>query len=605
MRIFLSIFIMSALYVFYLPTASAKELPLQPRVQGSTSVKLENYQSNQLIIKFKDSITNAQKQAIFQKCRLDELSTIGIGNLSLVSIPTESNLTEMSHQLLSFSKVEFVEPNYKIGTSYIPSDRSYSKQWYAKKINMPAAWNSTFGSSDIKVAVIDAGIQTTHPDLKGKITRPYNAVTGGTSLPSSIHGTHVAGIIAASKNKIGIMGIAPNVKIIPVNVFQGDAADIYTVADGINYAVKAGADIINLSLTTEDYTEVLNYSIQSAIKKGVIVVAAVGNDQTSRPQYPAAYKNVIAVSATTKSDTRASFSNYGSYINLSAPGVDIYSTAPGSSYIEESGTSMATPIVSGVSALILSKNPFLSPKEVTDILQKSSVDLGPKGRDKYYGYGRVNAYKALLKTPVPVTNITTSSKTFTYTGTNLVSLSFSAKKDTMISVYIKNAKNETIRKLVTNRNWNGSNFSLKWDGKMDNQAYAPEGKVKIMVRLTNGKHTIYKGTDLTIKDKAAPAITFSEKTLNFSTSAQQKIDVHFHVNKKSRLTGVLYDQTGNEVQALSKEKLITGGKQILSWDGKNSSQQQVQEGTYTLKLSVIDTYKRESQTQFVTINVIK
>ena len=150
---------------------------------------------------------------------------------------------------------------------------------------------------------------------------------------------------------------------------------------------------------------------------------------------------------------------------------------------------MAAPIVSGISALILSKNPFLSPSEVTDILQKSSVDLGTKGWDKYYGYGRVDAYKALLKTPAPVSNITTSSKTFTYTGTNRLSLSFSARKGTKISVYIKNAKNEIIRRLVTNQKWNGGTFSTKWDGKMDNGAYAPEGKVKIMVKVTNGKHS--------------------------------------------------------------------------------------------------------------------
>lgn len=497
MRIFLSIFIISALYVFYLPTASAKELPLQPRIQESTSAEHGNYQSNQLIIKFKDSITNDQKKAIFQKCHVDELSTIGNGDLSLVSIPDKSNLTKLSNQLSSFSQIKVVEPNFKIKTSYTPSDRSYSKQWYAPKINMPAAWNSTFGSPDIKVAVIDAGLQTTHPDLRGKIIKPYNAVTGENKLPSSVHGTHVVGIIAASKDKIGITGIAPNVKIIPVNVFQRNEADIYTVADGIDYAVHAGADIINLSLTTEDYTEVLDDSIQSAIKKGVVVVAAVGNDKTSRPQYPAAYNNVIAVGATTKSDTRASFSNYGTYINLCAPGVDIYSTAPGSSYRAESGTSMATPIVSGVSALILSKNPFLSPTEVTNILQRSSVDLGTKGWDKYYGYGRVNAYKALLKTPAPVTNIKTSSKTFT--GTNRISLSFSAKKGTSISIYIKNANNTIIRRLVTNQKWNGGTFSTKWDGKMDNQAYAPKGQVKVMVRVTNGKHTIYKGTSVTIK----------------------------------------------------------------------------------------------------------
>ncbi len=604
MKKFLSIIIISALYIFNLPSAYAEERPSQPRVQESTSAEPENYQANQLIIKFKDSITNNQKEAIFKQCQIEEISSTANGSIALVSLPAKSDVTKMSDLLLSFSQVEFVEPNYQVQASSTPSDYSNPKQWYAKKINMPSAWNMTLGSSDIKVAIIDAGMQTTHPDLRGKITKPYNAITGRTSLPASIHGTHVAGIIAASKNNIGITGIAPNVKIIPVNVFSGEEADIYTVADGIDYAVNAGADIINLSLTTEDDTEVLKYAIQSAINKGVVVVAAVGNDSTSRPQYPAAYKNVIAVSATTKYDKRASFSNYGSYIKLSAPGEDIFSTAPGSSYLTESGTSMATPIVSGISALILSKNPFLKPTEVMNILQKSSIDLGTKGWDRYYGYGRVNAYRALLKTPAPASNITPSSKTFTYTGTNQLSLSLSAKKGTKASLYIKNGNGQIIRRLVTNQVSNGSTFSTKWDGKMDTQAYTPEGKVKVMARVTDGKHTIYRGVYVSVKDKVAPTITLAEQNITFSTTNQQKISVPFHVDKKSRVTAILYDQTGNAVQTLAKEKLVTDGNVTLTWDGQDSSQQQVQKGTYTLQLSITDMNNRIGKTKDLTINVI-
>lgn len=583
MRIFLSILLTSTLFVCSIPTASAEESSLQPRVQ-------------EWIIKFKDSITNSQKDAILQKYQLKELSTITNGNITLVSLQNKNNLVD---QLSNLDPIEFVEPNYKVTTSYTPSDHSYTRQWYASKVNMPKAWNYTKGDSDIKVAVIDAGLQTTHPDLRGKLIKPYNAVTGRTSLPSSVHGTHVVGIIGAASNKIGITGIAPNVKIIPVNVFEGEAADIYTVADGIDYAVSAGADIINLSLTTEDYTDILDYSIQSAVKKGVVVVAAVGNDRTSRPQYPAAYKNVIAVSATTKLDQRASFSNYGSYIHLSAPGVGIFSTAPGSTYISESGTSMAAPIVSGISALILSKNPFLSPSEVTDILQKSSVDLGTKGWDKYYGYGRVDAYKALVKTPAPISSITTSSKTFTYTGTNRLSLSFSAKKGTKISVYIKNANNEIIRRLASDQKWNGGTFSTKWDGKMDNGAYTPAGKVKIMVKVTNGKHSVYKGKDVNLKDNAAPAITLEENNLTYSLVNQPQLNIPFQVNKKSRVTAILYDQTGNSVKTLAEEKVFAGGKQTLTWDGNDTI------GTYTLKLSITDLNERAGKPKNMSINVIE
>lgn len=400
--------------------------------------------------------------------------------------------------IIFFMYVSTTSAEQHAKASYTPTDSNYSKQWYAQKINMTSAWNITRGSSDIKVAVIDAGLQVTHPELKGKIIKPYNAVTGGTSIPASVHGTHVAGIIAASMNKVGMTGIAPNIKIIPVNVFQNDLADIYTVADGIDYAVTAGADIINLSLTTEDDTEILDNSIQAAITSGVLVIAAVGNDNSSQPQYPAAYNHVIAVSATTKTDKKANFSNYGSYLSLAAPGVDIYSTAPTNAYLTQNGTSMATPIVSAISALILSKNPFLTPNQVTTILQKSSADLGIKGWDKYFGYGRVDAYQALLQTPSPLSNITKSSSTLTYAGTKPLSLSFTAKKGTKISVTIKNAKDQTIRKLVTNKVATGGTYSTKWNGKMDSNAPAPAGKVKIIAKVTNGKHSVSKTTYITI-----------------------------------------------------------------------------------------------------------
>lgn len=496
MRKILSIFILSILSLSYVPSASAEKQPLPSNIQQPISTKLANNDSNQWMIKFKDSITYDQKKALFQKYQIHELSTIDNENISLVSF--KNHQTKMRNLLSGCSEVKFIEPNHTVKPSYTPTDHSYSKQWYAPKIHMPAAWNVTLGSPDIKVAVIDAGMQTTHPDLKDKITQPYNAITEGTTLPINTHGTHVAGIIAAAKNKIGITGIAPNVKIIPVNVFQGDTADIYTVSAGIDYAVNAGADVINLSLTTEDYTEIMDDSIQSAIKKGVIVVAAVGNDKTSRPQYPAAFKHVIAVSATTKYDTRATFSNFGSYINLSAPGVDIYSTIPKNAYIAESGTSMAAPIVSGIAALILSKNPFLSPAEVTTILQKSSVDLGTKGWDKFYGYGRVDAYQALVKTPAPIINLTASSKIFDESTRNPLFVSFKANKGTKISVYIKNANNEVIRRLVMNKSSNGGTLSTSWDGMTDNQEYSPAGQVRVMIHVTNGKHDIYKGINIKV-----------------------------------------------------------------------------------------------------------
>lgn len=233
--------------------------------------------------------------------------------------------------------------------------------------------------------------------------------------------------------------MAPNVKIMPVNVFEGDGATSYDVAYGIVYAVDHGANVINLSLGLYSATVYEAEAVQYAVSKGVVLVAAAGNDDIDFPVYPAAFDPVIAVSATDSSDWITDFSNYGDYIDLAAPGVNIYSTFPGSSYYSLTGTSMAAPIVSGTAALVLSKNPLLTRGEVESILRKSTVDLGGKGWDVFYGYGRVDAYKAVRNTPSPLSSISAAG-TFTMKGNNKVGFSLSAyRKGLKVTAYVKTA----------------------------------------------------------------------------------------------------------------------------------------------------------------------
>lgn len=551
-----------------------------------------NYQAEQLIIQFNEETTDRLKKTILRTIQAEELQTIQNGNFTLASVQSGTNLQEAASALKKWKQVESVEPNYKVRTSYIPTDSGYAKQWYAKKINMNSAWDLSLGLPSIKVAVIDAGIQVTHPELKGTIINPFNAVTGSKSLPSNPHGTHVAGIIGASLNNKGIAGIAPDVKIMPINVFSGNEADIFTIVDGIDYAVKSGADIINLSLTMEDYTEVLDYSIQSAWKKGILIVAAAGNEDSDINQYPAALNHVLGISATTKQDKKADFSNYGHYIDLAAPGIDIYSTVPLNSYEMMSGTSMAAPVISGVSALILSKNPFLTPSEVIHILQTSSKDLGAVGRDDLYGYGRVDAYKALIQTQAPLSKLTKSTTTLIENGTNTLALSFKAKKGTSISVSIHDASNKAVRSLVTNKMSDGKVFSTTWDGKMDNGTYTPSGKVKVTVKISNKKHSVSKNTYVTVKDEVKPELSFSKKAINFSPVVGTEVELPFHLNKSAIVTASMLDSTGKKIDTLSKAKTFKGGDHTLIWDGKNSNHTQVKDGTYALEISLTDANER-------------
>ncbi|MDQ0882988.1 S8 family serine peptidase [Peribacillus sp. V2I11] len=318
-----------------------------------------------------------------------------------VKVPKGETTDNLIEELEERKNVEYAEPNYLFKKMESPNDPAYIDQWHHKKLGTSAAWTKSMGSKELIVAIIDDGIDRNHEDLKGKIVNAYDTIRNRKHIiPKGAHGTHIAGIIAGSANNgIGGTGVAPNVKLLPINVFDGEYADTADIIEAIHYAVQQKANIINMSLGDTSYSEALNKAVQEAYKKGVLIVAAAGNEgdmgKNVQRVYPAAFSHVISVAATDSRDKRPSYSNYHSTVDIAAPGDDILSTLPYGKYGWMSGTSMATPMVSGVAALIWSNEPKLNKKEVEYRLYDSAVDLGTKGKDIYYGNGRVNAKKAL------------------------------------------------------------------------------------------------------------------------------------------------------------------------------------------------------------------
>jgi serine protease len=269
------------------------------------------------------------------------------------------------------------------------------------------------------VAVVDSGIITDHPDLYNNLLEGADFVNGTqNSDPSnynitdydptdetseSSHGTHVSGIIGAvGDNNKGVTGVNWSTNILPIRVLDASGnGTIWDVAEGIYYAVDKNADIINLSLGLENNSLTLENAVQEAYYSNIIISAAAGNSGESGVLYPARYEETIAVGAINKNKELAYFSNYGSYLDVVAPGYNIYSTCgyfdgynTFSTYEYMSGTSMAAPYVSGVAALLLSKG--VNPNNVRNRLTSTTVDLGSSGKDNYYGYGLVDAYGALI-----------------------------------------------------------------------------------------------------------------------------------------------------------------------------------------------------------------
>lgn len=304
--------------------------------------------------------------------------------------------------------IQYVEPNYLYLTNQenenTPNDTLFtSYQWNLPAIDTLDAWNVSRGSDDVVIAVLDTGVDLQHTDLQGQLVDGINIVDEQAQPSDDVgHGTHVTGVIAATvNNHEGIAGVSWYNKVMPVKVLDSTGVgSTYAVAQGIIWATDHGAKVINMSLGNYAEAQFLHDAIRYAYERDVLLVAATGNDATSQPGYPAAYPEVLAVSATDQNRNIASFSNYGEYVDVVAPGVNIASTYPGGQYVAMSGTSMATPHVAALAAMIRSANPTLSNVQVMDMIRHTANDLGQTGKDEYYGYGEINMASALgLESP--------------------------------------------------------------------------------------------------------------------------------------------------------------------------------------------------------------
>src|SRR5690606_31280784 len=265
-------------------------------------------------------------------------------------------------------------------------------------VNVPLTWDLYSPKKKITIAVIDSGIDMNHPDLKNQIVKPYNALNPG-SKPTDRngHGTHVAGLAGAqTNNKIGVASIAKNVSIMPIKVGD-EAPSTIDVAEGIYYAVDNGAHIINLSLGGR-YSQYVDDAIQYAYKKGVVVVAASGNNGSNVQQYPAALTSVLSVAAIdTIANSLADYSNYGNWVTIAAPGTDLFSTIPTSMnstmpYAYLSGTSMASPMVASFAGLMKSQYPNLTHDQIRWLMEFTSADYNGA---QYHQNGAIDAWSAM------------------------------------------------------------------------------------------------------------------------------------------------------------------------------------------------------------------
>ena len=419
-KIFLSAISLVLVFSLATPTASAKvnDDPISP------ATELAEHVPGEMLVRFSPGMNSAQvskKMAEMGVTRKREIKAIKV---HLVKLPPGLSVEKAIARFSRLPGVDYVEPNYVLHIAEI-SHTEIVDQWGLTKIRTEQAWGELGPSEKNKVllATVDTGIKKENPELISNIWTDPNEIAGNgidddgngyiddtwgwdfvnndnNPTDDQMHGTAVTSVMVAAQDGTGMVGICPWCRVMAVKVLDSSGSGyLDVVANGITYAAQNGARVINLSLAGSAGSQTLQNAVNYAWNQGSVVVAAAGNDGQQITMYPAGYANAIAVASTGSADKHSCFSNYNpGFISVSAPGEAIYvvdiNSANGYNYYY--GTSLSTPHVSGLAGLILGKNPNLTNIQVRSLIENSSIDLGSPGVDAAFGYGRVDAYRAIL-----------------------------------------------------------------------------------------------------------------------------------------------------------------------------------------------------------------
>lgn len=483
--------------------------------------KSEKYVPNEILVKFKPGLSDKEVDNINSKNEASVLYSSQYAGFKTLKVPKSKTVEEMVEIYSKNPNVEYAVPNYVMYATMLPNDPLYVYQWNFKPpngINVTDAWDISTGTGVI-VAVIDTGVASNAPDLsETNFVQGYDFINyDNDPADDNGHGTHVAGTIAQSTNNgIGVAGVAYGCTIMPVKVLDASGSGTLSqLVDGIYYASGKNsqykADVISMSLgfptsVTAKKLRPLLSALDYAYSQGIVIVAAAGNDGTSTVCYPAAYEKCIAVGATRYDGTRPYYSNYGSALDIMAPGGDMsvdqnndykpdgilqntLAYSPGTfDYYLYQGTSMATPHVSGVAALLIA-NGVKGPENVRQAMQSTAKDMGATGWDSGYGWGIVDAYKALNY----YTTDSQPSGEMHIESVKMDSITKTAGKNTLVTatvtVTIFDANNNPVE---------GATVSGQWDGAAtDSGVTGSNGVVTLKsneVKVVSGKFVTFTFT---------------------------------------------------------------------------------------------------------------
>ncbi len=414
-----------------LPLAAASCVTLLLLSIAKASAEPPAYASDRLLVKPKTHVKESVVQSLFAKHKAKQHQMIHQLDVRVVHVPP-GKLTNVLERLRRNRNIEFAEPDWILRPAAVPNDPYYSSEWHLPRISAPSAWDTTTGSSAVTIAILDSGVDGTHPDLAPMLVPGWNFYDNNSDTRDVIgHGTVVAGAAAAAGNDgTGVAGVAWGCRLMPLRIADTNcSASASATASALTWAADHGARVANISYSGVTKIASVESAAQYFRSMGGVVVASAGNAGTF--DATADNPNLLMVSATDLNDVLASWSNTGNNIDLAAPGVSILTTVRGGSYGWAGGTSVSAPIVAGAAALVMSANATLPGAQVGDILKQSADDLGAAGWDPSYGSGRVNAGRAVLlavaSTPAdsaaPSASITAPSSGSTVSGPVTVNVS--------------------------------------------------------------------------------------------------------------------------------------------------------------------------------------
>ena len=391
-----------------------------------------------LLVQPRAGLPEAEFDKIIKKQGGKQIGKIEGINVRIIQLPPQASEKAVEALLKHNKHVKFAERDMLVRPS-TTNDPYYANGWHLPKIGAPTAWQTSSGRN-VVIAILDSGVDADHPDLAAKLVPGWNMYDNNADTTDvNGHGTKVAGAAAAlTNNATGVAAVAGDALVMPMRVSRADGYAYYsTIASALTWAADRGARVANISFYGVETSSSARSAAQYLKNKGGLVVTSAGNYGVEETIVPS--DTMITVSATDSNDSKTSWSSYGSFVDVAAPGAGIYSTVNGGGYGAVSGTSFSSPITAGIVALMMAANPALSPADLEKALYSSAVDLGSAGFDKYFGNGRVDAAAAVAASVTavkadsiaPSTSITSPSGGTKVSG--LVAVDVAASDDTGVS----------------------------------------------------------------------------------------------------------------------------------------------------------------------------